>query len=124
MNRSVRNIIAWILQVLIGLAFINAGFQKLSHLDQTVKMFSGLGLPGWTAYLVGAGELLGGIELLVPRTVRLAAAGLVIIMIGAIVMHASKIPGGIGGGAFAVGLLVGLLVVLWLRWPKPRRRLA
>ncbi|ALW86928.1 hypothetical protein AUC43_18685 [Hymenobacter sedentarius] len=122
MSPSVRNIIAWILQVLIALAFINAGFQKLSHIPQTVKMFMGLGLPGWTAYVVGAGELLGGLGLLWPRTVRLAAAGLIIIMLGAIVMHASKIPGGIGGGAFAIALLVGLLIVEALRWPT--RRLA
>ncbi|MCC3152069.1 DoxX family protein [Hymenobacter sp. BT770] len=122
MSPSVRNIIAWILQVLIALAFIYAGFQKLTHIPQTVKMFMGLGLPGWTAYVVGAGELLGGLGLLWPRTVRLAAAGLIIIMLGAIVMHASKIPGGIGGGAFAIALLVGLLIVEALRWPT--RRLA
>ncbi|GAB3295039.1 DoxX family protein [Hymenobacter humi] len=122
MSPSVRNIIAWILQVLIALAFINAGFQKLSHAPETVTMFMGLGLPRWSAYLVGAAELLGGLGLLWPRTVRLAAAGLIVIMLGAIVLHATKIPGGIGGGAFAIALLVGLLVILALRWPA--RRLA
>ena len=122
MSASVRNIIAWILQVLIALAFINAGYQKLTHGPETVKMFMGLGLPGWSAYLVGAAELLGGLGLLWLRTVRLAAMGLIVIMLGAIVMHASKIPGGIGGGAFAIALLVGLLVILALRWPA--RRLA
>lgn len=112
-----RYIIAWILQALLAIAFIKSGFSKLSNLPGTTQMFSGLGLPGWFAALIGGAELLGGIGLLVPRTVRLAALGLIIIMIGALVMHATKIPGGIGGGTFAAVLLVLLLVVSWLRRP-------
>ena len=45
MSLSVRNIIAWILQVLLAFVFIKSGFDKLSHLDSTQKMFGGLGLP-------------------------------------------------------------------------------
>ena len=121
MSPSVRNIIAWILQILLAIVFIKSGFSKLSDLPGTTKMFGGLGLPGWMAYLVGGGELLGGIGLLIPRTVRPAAVGLIIIMIGAVVMHATKIPGGIGGGAFAGALLLGLVIVLLLR--RPARQL-
>jgi putative oxidoreductase len=112
-----RNIIAWILQVLLAVMFIKAGFDKLSNLDGTMKMFGGLGLPSWFGGLIGAAELLGGIGLLVPRTVRLAALGLIIIMIGAVFMHATKIPGGIGGGTAAIGTLVALVVVYFLRRP-------
>jgi uncharacterized membrane protein YphA (DoxX/SURF4 family) len=118
MSPSVRNVISWILQILLAIVFIKSGFDKLSNLSQTVGMFSGLGLPGWMAYLVGGGELLGGIGLLIPQTVRLAAIGLIVIMIGALVMHATKIPGGIAGGAFAGALLLGLVIVLLLRRPS------
>ena len=85
-------------------------------------MFGGLGLPAVLGTVVGAAELLGGIGLLIPRTVRPAAIGLIIIMIGALVMHATKIPGGIAGGVFAGALLLSLIVVALLR--RPARVLA
>jgi len=122
MSPSVRSIIAWILQVILAIIFIKAGFDKLHNLDGTLKMFGGLGLPAVLGAVVGAAELLGGIGLLIPRTVRPAAIGLIIIMIGALVMHATKIPGGIAGGAFAGALLLGLIVVALLR--RPARMLA
>ena len=122
MSPSVRSIIAWILQVILAIIFIKAGFDKLRNLDGTLKMFGGLGLPAVLGAVVGAAELLGGIGLLIPRTVRPAAIGLIIIMIGALVMHATKIPGGIAGGAFAGALLLGLFVVVLLR--RPARMLA
>jgi putative oxidoreductase len=115
MSPSVRNIIAWILQALLAAMFIFGGAQKLMHLDDTMKMFGGLGLPGWFGGFIGLAELLGGIGLLVPRTVRPAALGLLIIMIGAVFMHATKIPGGIAKGMPALVAVVLLAVVLVLR---------
>ncbi|OUJ72317.1 DoxX family protein [Hymenobacter crusticola] len=117
MSSSTRNIIAWILQGLLALAFIASGFKKLSDLPATVGMFGSMGLPGALAYVVGAAELLGGIGLLVPRFTRLAAIGLIIIMVGAVIMHATKIPGGLAGGMPALVLLALLALVLWLRRP-------
>ncbi|RSK43483.1 DoxX family protein [Hymenobacter perfusus] len=119
MSTSTRNIIAWILQGLLALAFIASGGKKLLDLPGTVGMFEQLGLPGALAYVVAAGEVLGGIGLLVPRFVRPAALGLIIIMLGAVVMHTTKIPGGLAGGLPAIVLLVLLLMVLWLRRPGP-----
>ena len=119
MSPSVRNIIAWILQVLLGLFFIKAGFDKLSGIEKTVGMLGSLGLPGWFAYLIGGAELLGGIGLLIPRTVRPAALGLIIIMLGAVFMHATKIPGGIAGGMAAMVALVLLVVLFLLRRTTP-----
>ncbi|GAB3857498.1 hypothetical protein GCM10028822_31270 [Hymenobacter terrigena] len=115
MSPSVRNIIAWILQALLAAMFIFSGAHKLLDLPGTMKMFEGLGMPGWFAGLIGGAEVLGGIGLLVPRTVRLAAMGLIIIMIGAVFMHATKIPGGLAKGVPAIVLLVLLAVVLMLR---------
>ena len=119
---TARIIISWILQVLIGLAFLFSGGNKFLHLDDTVGMFSKLGLPIAVTYLVAGGELLGGIGLLVPRFVRPAAAGLIIIMLGAAFMHATRIPGGLlPKGMAALGLLLGLVLILLLRRPAPAR---
>jgi putative oxidoreductase len=121
MSPSVRNIIAWILQALLAAMFIFGGAQKIMHLDDTMKMFGGLGLPGWFGGFIGVAELLGGIGLLVPRTVRPAAMGLLIIMIGAVFMHATKIPGGIAKGMPAL-VAVGLLAVVLVLRSRPAVR--
>lgn len=115
MSPSGRNIIAWILQALLAAMFIFSGGHKLLDLPGTMKMFEGLGLPGWLGGFIGAAEVLGGIGLLVPRTVRPAAMGLIIIMIGAVFMHATKIPGGLAKGMPAMVALLLLVVVLALR---------
>ncbi|AMJ67797.1 hypothetical protein AXW84_22005 [Hymenobacter sp. PAMC 26628] len=105
------------LQGLLGLAFIASGVKKFADLPGTLGMFTSIGLPGIVAYLVAGGEVLGGIGLLVPLFTRAAAMGLMIIMAGAVVMHATKIPGGMANGVPALVLLIGLGVIVWLRRP-------
>lgn len=120
MTISTRNTISWILQGLLAFAFIASGVNKFLHLDATVASFGGMGFPGWFAYLIAGAEVLGGIGLLVPRLVRPAAAGLLIIMLGAAYAHATKIPGGLlPNGLPALALLVLLVIVLQLRRPAP-----
>jgi uncharacterized membrane protein YphA (DoxX/SURF4 family) len=119
---AARNLIAWVLQVVIGLFMIYSGGNKFLHLSDTVGMFDKLGLPAAVAYLVAGGELLGGIGLLVPRLVRPAALGLIVIMLGAAYMHATKIPGGLLPNGFpALGVLLVLVVILLLRRPVAGR---
>ncbi|AMR26815.1 hypothetical protein A0257_06615 [Hymenobacter psoromatis] len=115
MSPTTRNTVAWILQALLAFAFIASGIRKFLHLSDTVTMFAGLGVPGWFAYLIASSEVLGGIGLLLLRFVRPAAMGLIIIMLGAVFMHATKIPGGLAKGVPAIVLLVLLFVVLALR---------
>ncbi|MBJ6145452.1 DoxX family protein [Hymenobacter sp. BT559] len=119
---STRNIIAWILQILLAVAFIASGGNKLLHLANTIKSFDGMGFPSWFAYFIAGAEVLGGIGLLVPRFTRPAALGLILIMIGAAYVHATKIPGGLlPKGLPALVLLVLLVVVYLLRRPTVAR---
>ncbi len=117
MSSSTRNIIAWVLQGLLGLAFIASGVKKFTDMTGTVNMFSSIGLSGILAYIIAGAEVLGGIGLLIPRFTRLAAMGLLVVMLGAVMMHATKIPGGIANGVPALVLLLLLSAVLWLRRP-------
>lgn len=117
MSASTRNIIAWVLQVLAGLAFIASGITKFMDLPKLVSGFNGMGFPTWFAYLVAGAEVLGGIGLLVPRFTRLAAICLIPIMVGAIWVHATKVPGGIATGIPAIVLMVILVVIILLRRP-------
>ena len=124
MSTSMRNTVAWVLQVLLGLAFLAFGVKKFTDLPATVGMFTSMGLPGALASVIAGAEVLGGIGLLIPRFTRLAALGLVLVMVGAVSMHATTIPGGLANGVPALVLLALLALVLWLRRPAPANGVA
>lgn len=63
---------AALLRVALGALVLAHGLLKVLvyTLPGTVAFFAGAGFPGWTAYLVTAGELLGGLALLAGVLVR------------------------------------------------------
>src|SRR5437867_5371882 len=87
-GRSTMNVALWIVQGLLAALFLFAGGAKLLlPLDQ---MAGPVALPGWFLRFLGVAEVLGALGLVLPGLLRirpgltpLAAAGLVIIMIGA-----------------------------------------
>ena len=119
----------WIVQGLLALLFLFAGGTKLIlSLDVLMSMGSPnqIQLPGWFVRFIGVVEVLGALGLILPGLLRirpgltpLAAAGLVIIMIGATVLT-------LAGGDVApalIPLVVGLLSVFvaYGRWRFVRR---
>ncbi len=123
----------WIVQVLLALMFLFAGGTKLVlPLDVLASMGSPnqIQLPGWFVRFVGVAEVLGALGLLLPGLLRikpgltpLAAAGLVVLMIGATAL--TIVADGVAAGV--VPLMVGLLAafVAYGRWrlaPHPARR--
>ena len=113
------NYVLWTIQGLLALLFLFAGGMKLIlPLDQ---MTGPVPLPGLFLRFIGVAEVLGGLGLILPGMFRLwriltplAAAGLVIIMIGATVI---TLMGGTVAPAmipFVVGLL--LTFVARKRW--------
>lgn len=78
---------AWVLQALLAFVFISAGAQKIAGEDVMVELFEDIGAGQWLRYFVGGAEVAGGIGLLVPRLRASAAAGLVLLMIGATVTN-------------------------------------
>jgi DoxX-like family len=116
---STMNVALWIVQGLLAAVFLLAGGAKLVlPLDQ---LTGPVALPGWFLRFIGLAEVLGSLGLVLPGLLRirtgltsLAAAGLVIIMIGATVIMWSS-------GMVAVALmniLVALLAVFvaYGRW--------
>jgi len=113
--------VLWILQiVLAGLFLFAGGFKLVTPVEEMLKQMP-VALPGWFLQFVSVCEVLGGIGLILPAALRikpgltpLAAAGLVIIMIGATVV---TIMGGMGATAVlpvVTGLLLGF--VAYGRW--------
>jgi len=107
-----RNVALWIVQVLLALLFVFSGVVKF--VMPVAKMQEGgVKLPGAFLHFIGVAELLGGLGLILPGLLRirrgltpLAAAGLLIIMIGATVV---TLMGG-GGATALIPLAVAMLL--------------
>jgi uncharacterized membrane protein YphA (DoxX/SURF4 family) len=123
----------WIIQVLLALLFLFAGGTKLVIPPDVLASMGSpnqIPLPGWFVRFIGVVEVLGALGLLLPGLLRikswltpLAAAGLVVIMIGATALNV--VADGVAAGV--VPLVAGLLAafVAYGRWrlaPRPARR--
>jgi uncharacterized membrane protein YphA (DoxX/SURF4 family) len=119
------NIILWIAQGLLAAVFLFSGGMKfvMSIEDMTKQM----PMPGWFLHFIGVCEVLGALGVILPWLTRirpgltpLAAAGLVIIMIGATVTTLTT-----GSSATAlIPLVVGVLAafVAYGRWRQTPQR--
>ena len=67
--------------------FLFTGIVKLIGLAGTVAFLGQLGLPGWLAYFVTAGEILSGLAMLTGLYVRYAGWILAAIMAGASIRY-------------------------------------
>jgi hypothetical protein len=82
----------WIVQALLAALFLFAGGMKLvMPIEEMTKQMPQIPMPGWFLRFIGVCEVLGALGLILPGLLRtrpgltsLAAAGLVIIMIGAV----------------------------------------
>lgn len=125
--------VLWIIQVLLALMFLFAGGTKLVVPPDVLASMGSpnqIALPGWFIRFIGVVEVLGALGLLLPGLLRikpwltpLAAAGLVVVMIGA----AAVTSAADGVAAGVVPTVVGLLAafVAYGRWrlaPHPSRR--
>jgi uncharacterized membrane protein YphA (DoxX/SURF4 family) len=86
------NIALWIVQALLAALFLFAGSMKfIMPIEEMTKQMPSM--PGWFLRFIGVVEILGALGLILPGLLRikpgltpLAAAGLLIIMIGATVI--------------------------------------
>jgi uncharacterized membrane protein YphA (DoxX/SURF4 family) len=114
------NIVLWIIQVLLALLFLFAGGMKLIMPIEEMTKQMPLAIPGLFLRFIGVVEVLGGLGLILPMLLRikpwltpLAAAALVILMIGAVGFSLM-----IGVTAAIPALVTGLLAafVAYGRW--------
>jgi len=118
-NHGRKGVALWTIQGLLALLFLFAGGTKLVL---PMEMLKGpISFPEMFIRFIGVCEVLGGLGLILPALLRirtaltpLAAAGLVVIMIGATV---TTLAGGAGAGA-VVPAVVGVLAasVAYGRW--------
>jgi putative oxidoreductase len=77
------------LRVSLGVMFIAHALLKILvfTLPGTAQFFDSVGFPGWSAYLVTAAELIGGVLLIAGVCSRWVALGLVPVLLGAAAVH-------------------------------------
>ena len=113
------NRILWVVQVLLAVLFLFAGGTKL--VMSAAELTGQTSLSAAFLRFIGVMEILGGIGLMLPGMLRIrteltvwAAAGLVIIMIGAVVMTIQTMGLAMAVLPFATGALA--LFVAYGRW--------
>ena len=88
----------WILQVLLAVVFAIAGVTHFLPPEGLPEAMRGVAeMPAGVPYLIGTVEILAALGLILPgltgiqtRLTPLASAGLVLVMVGAIVWHAQR----------------------------------
>ena len=105
--------------MLLALFFVAMGLPKMLGLGGWAGRFAAWGYPPWVVVLVGVCEIGGAVMLLIPPLARPGAAGLSVIMLGAVATHLRY-------GEFVrvivpLILFTLLMVIAWGRWAKFRR---
>jgi putative oxidoreductase len=112
-HRKTRNVFAWILSILLAVAFLLAGVPKLFAVTAWIQKFSHWRYPRWSLALIGLLEVSGAILLLIPRVGIYGVGILTAVMLGAAYTHVAN-----GEGLEVVRpliLLCFLVIVGWLR---------
>lgn len=125
-----RNVVLWVLQWVFGIYFVAIGVMHFVVPEGLPAMMEWMYELNDTMHIIiGIAEILGGLGLILPSVTRIrpeltvyAAAGLVLIMAGAVVYHAGR-----GEGASIVNnvIIAGLVAVIgygrWKLYPiEPR----
>jgi sugar lactone lactonase YvrE/uncharacterized membrane protein YphA (DoxX/SURF4 family) len=111
------NLIASLLQILVGVAFIGLGVAKVIGLASISESFLRLRLPSWLRYVIGPVEVVGGACMLMsvmqPFLAFFVAVLLVMILVGALAVHFIRGPR--DGWPVAAGLLAATLAIIGLQ---------
>ena len=105
-----RNVyVDWALRAGIALAFVIFGLEKFPSSPESMwpEMFRQIGVGQWFRYFTGAVEVLGGVLVLVPRTVSWGLAVLCCTMAGAALLWIFVL-GQAGNSVIPFAFLIGL----------------
>ena len=123
------NIVLWILQVLLALAFLAHGIMLLAPPPEVAVQMNAM-LPRWFQVFLGVAEVLAAFGLTVPGLTRVlpglvpaAAAGIIVVMVSATALHLWR--GEYSAAAITFVLLLMAATVAFNRWRRypiePRR---
>lgn len=111
-------ILFWILRVLAAVIMLQTLYFKFSGAEESIYIFSTLGMEPWGRIGTGVVELIASVLLLIPRTTPIGALLGLAVMSGALFFHLTKLGievKGDHGQLFIYALLVFIscLVLAW-----------
>ena len=117
---KIQTVTSWLLQITVAVILLQTLFFKFTGAEESVYIFSTLGLEPWGRIGSGAVELVAAVLLLVPSTASVGAIIAMGVMAGAIVSHLTVLGievKGDGGLLFGLALIVfvGSAIVLAIR---------
>ena len=106
---SITSIAPWVLRIIAALIMLQTLYFKFSGSEESVYIFSQLGMEPWGRIATGVLELIASILILYPKTTFFGSVLAIGLMSGAVIAHLSKL--GIvvkndGGQLFIYALLV------------------
>jgi uncharacterized membrane protein YphA (DoxX/SURF4 family) len=113
-----KNKILFILSLLFGLMFINAGLNKfLNYMpppaempEDTLRMFTAFMQISWLMPLVAVAEIVGGVLFIFKRTRTLAAIIIFPVMAGILLTHITIAPEGLPIAVILFGILAWVII--------------
>jgi uncharacterized membrane protein YphA (DoxX/SURF4 family) len=106
-----QSVVSWILQLVAAAILFQTLFFKFTGAEESIYIFTKLGLEPWGRIGSGVAELIACVLLLVPRTVPIGAILALGVISGAIVSHLTKLGIVVKDDG---GLLFGLAVVVFV----------
>lgn len=111
-------IFTWALRILAALILLQTLYFKFTAHEQSVKLFTQVGMEPWGRIGTGVLELIASILLLIPRTTVYGAGLGAGLMAGAIFFHLTKLGIVFDGDAvlftYAVVTFISCLILLYL----------
>lgn len=103
--------VSGLLQIIVAVILLQTLFFKFTGAEESVYIFSTLGLEPWGRYASGIAELIAAVLLLVPGYAPYGALLSLGVIAGAIVSHLTKLGIEVKGDG---GLLFGLAVTVFV----------
>ena len=118
---SITSIAPWVLRIIAALIMLQTLYFKFSGSEESVYIFSQMGMEPWGRIATGVFELIASILILYPKTTFFGSALAIGLMSGAVIAHLSKLGIAVkndGGQLFIYALLVlvSSLILAILYW--------
>jgi len=111
MSDNVKKYGLWALKILAALAFLSAGYFKLTGAPMMVQTFDAIGVGQWFRIVTGAIEVAGAVLLFVPGIQAYGASLLAATMVGAVIAHVTIL-----GAATMLPAVILLLITATIAW--------
>lgn len=125
MKHSIKNNIVFILSLLFGLMFINAGLNKFFNYmpmpddlpENMAKAMSAFMEIGWLIPLVGLAEVVGGFLIILPKTRALGALIILPVIVGIVLTNMVQDTSGL-----PIALILSIILV-WILFENRKKYL-